>query len=111
MQAMYLSVGLKVAEEIQEDTGGLLGECALVARRLVLLAHGVSANASGVFSEGDGGLVGEDVAEVHLGLVQAHALDGVGDLTAVLVVHTDVGATGLDGCNRNTMHLIEYNIQ
>ena len=94
---IYLSVGLDVTQKVKEDAGGLLGEGALVTGSLVLLAHGVSANAAGVFREGDGGLVSKDVAKVDLRLVQVHALNGVGDLAAVLVVHTEVGTTSLNG--------------
>lgn len=44
--------------------------------------------------------MGKDIAEVKFRLVQMHALDGVGDLAAVLVVHANVGATSLNGLGR-----------
>jgi hypothetical protein len=57
----------------------------------------VSTDTTGVFSEGNGSLVKDNVLEVVLGLNQGHALNGVRNLTAVLVVHADVRAAGLDG--------------
>ena len=91
----YLSVGLDVAQKIQEGLGGLLGPLHLVTRGLVLLSNGVSANATGVLGERNGLLESKDVLKVSSGLGDRSALNGLTNLTAVLEVHSQVGALSL----------------
>jgi len=62
----------------------------------------MAADTTGVHNERDDALVVDDVAKVLDGLLQVHVAHSSGDFAAVLVVHTQVGAPGLDSCNRKT---------
>lgn len=97
IQTLGLSVRLNIAQKIQEGLGRLLGPLNLVTGGLVLLGNGVSANATGVLGEGNSLLEGQNVLQVASGLSNRSALDGLSNLTAVLEVHTQVGASGLGG--------------
>lgn len=96
----YLSVSLDVSQKVQEGLGGLRGEAHLVTGNLVLLGNGVSAHTSSVLGHGDTLLLHQDILKVALGLHHVSALDGSTDLSAVLVMHSQMRHTGLGGCVR-----------
>ena len=95
VETLGLGVGDGVGEHVLDDGRGLDGPPALGAGGLGLLGLGLAADATGVLDEGHDGLEGEDVLEELHGLGNGHAVDVVGDLTAVLEVHTEVGSTRL----------------
>ena len=62
----------------------------------------MSADTSSVLGHGDTGLLHEDILKVCLGLDDVSALDGGADLSAVLVMHSQVRHASLGGCNTDT---------
>jgi hypothetical protein len=98
IHTLSLSVGLNIRQQIKESLGRLLGPGDLVTRGLILLGHRVSANATSVFSERDGLFILKDVLKINLCLGNSLALDGLGNLTAVLEVHSDVSTPRLGAC-------------
>ena len=95
VQTLGRGIGLDVGKESDENLGGLLRPGNLVASYLQLLGLCVTADGASVLGEGDGLLVLEDVLKVCLCLQDSATLDSLADLTAVLVVNTDVISTGL----------------
>ena len=97
-KALGLGVGGDVGQQVQKGLGGLNGPRYLVSRSLILLANGVTANASSVLGERDGSLELQHLLKVLLGLVHMQTLDGGGDLAAMLVVNAKVTALCLNSC-------------
>ena len=95
-KAFGLGVGGDVGQQVQEGLGSLHGPRNLVTRSLILLANGMATNASSVLGERDGSLELQNLFQVLLGLADVQALDRVGDLTAVLVVDSQVTSLCLD---------------
>lgn len=69
----------------------------LTLSSLELLSLLGAADAAVEAAEGDALLLLDDVAEVGVGLLELHAVDGGGGLTGVLEVHTEVLAARLGG--------------
>ena len=92
-----LTVGLQVGQQIQIRFGGFLWPKAAVTRGLELFGLSVSTSATSVFSQWDGFLKVQDVLQEHLSSLQTHTFDGVGNLTAVLVVHSQISSTSFSG--------------
>lgn len=65
----------------------------------------MAADTTGVDAERDDADVVDDIAQVLDGLLEVHVAHGGGDLAAVLVVHAQVGATGLDSCTRHDLYI------
>jgi hypothetical protein len=97
IETLELDIGLEVSQHVKKALGGLGGESNLVTRHLVLLGDGVSADTTSVLGERNTVLLNQDVLEVGLGLGELHAFDGAADLSAVLVVHSQVCDTSLNG--------------
>lgn len=93
-----LSVGLQVDEELADSLEGLLGPATLGV--LELFALGVTADTTGVASEGDNLLVLKAVVQVHDGPLQLQALDGTCHFVSVLVVSAEVADSALSSCSR-----------
>ena len=87
---MYLGVGLNVLEQVKESLGGLHRETNLVTGSFVKLSDGMTANSTGVLGERDGSLVLEHIVQILASSQNLLALKSMADLTAVLVVHTQV---------------------
>ena len=60
----------------------------------------VAADTTGVHAERDDALERNNVVQVLDGSLQVHVAHSGGDLAAVLVVHAQVGAPGLDSCKQ-----------
>jgi len=82
IQTLAVSVGLGVAEELQQELGGLLGPATL--RGLPLLGLGTTTDSAVEATEGHALLLVDDGLQVALGTAQGHALDGLGGLMCVL---------------------------
>ena len=91
-----LSVGSQVNEELTNSLDRLLGPATLSV--LEGLALGVTANTTGVASEGNNLLVLENVVHVVDGLLEGETLGGAGDFVSVLVVGTKVRNSALSRC-------------
>jgi len=102
------SVSLDVSQKTDEHLGGLLGPGNLVAGNLELLGLCVTADGTGVFGEGDGLLVQKNILQVLLSVVDGATLDGLANLTAVLVVNTDMVPTGLGHYNLKSKDRVQY---
>ena len=88
IQALGLSVGLEVLEEVEDVLDGLLGPSTVVV--VHVLAHGMSARAAGVSSEGHDALVSEDSLHVTHSFHQVHSSHGAGSLVCVLVMRSQI---------------------
>jgi hypothetical protein len=88
IKVLGLSVGLEVNEERSDSLDGLLGP----SSELVLedLALGVTADTTGVHSEGNDGFVGEASIHVLNGLVKSKTLACAGNIVGVLVMDSKV---------------------
>ncbi|KAF0743003.1 hypothetical protein Ae201684P_000699 [Aphanomyces euteiches] len=95
IQTLQFSVGFRVLDQVQDDAGSLLRPSALVAGGVQLLTLGMATRATSVLGERHSGLHFQDIVQELLGLSQRVTLDRVAHFTAVLVVHTQVTATGL----------------
>ena len=87
----YLGVGLSVLEQVQDELARLGGPAGHGHAEGLGLSS--AADTTVEAAEGDGLLVLLDVLEVSEGLLQLHAGDGGSDLTGVLEVNAEVGAT------------------
>ena len=95
VHSLAFGIGNSVGEEILHNGGGLDGPPSLISGGLVLLGHGLTADTSSVFGEGDDVLVCEHIFHEFVGLGGVQSLDVVGDFSAVLEVHAEVGAAAL----------------
>jgi len=89
---LVLGVGLKVDKEILNSLDGLLGPSSkLVLENFTL---GVTADTTGVHSEGDDLSVLEASIHVFNGLVESETLAGAGNIVSVLVMDSEVTDLG-----------------
>ena len=95
IQTLHLSVSLNVRQKSQIYLGGLLRPSNFIPTYLVFLSDRVPANTTGVLRERNAILVLQHVLQILLSLSHRAPLDGLTDLTAVLVVHTDVSGASL----------------
>jgi len=90
IETLNLGIALGVLEEIKEESARLLGPSALTTTDVVLLSLSSAAGVTLVSSEGHGILVLDDVVQEPLSLLERKPLDGLGRLTSVLEVNTEV---------------------
>jgi hypothetical protein len=91
-----LSIGLKVSQKIQKALSGLHRKSNFVTRGLVGLGDGVSSNTTSVLGEWNSSLLDQDVLEIGLSLGESQALDGSANLTAMLVVNSEMTHTSFN---------------
>lgn len=82
IQALVLSIGFGVLEEVKQELGGLLGPTSLAGS--VNLGLGVTADTSHEPPEGNDFLLLNHVLEVSDRTVEGHTLDSLGCLAGVL---------------------------
>lgn len=97
IETLGLSVRLEVGEEVQDVFDGLFWESTVVM--LILLAHGLSAWATGESSEWDDVFVGENSVHVFNGLKDVHSSASSSSLIGVLEVSSQVVDLGGGGYN------------
>lgn len=93
VQALGLSVGLSVDQEVLDETHRLLGPS--TEGGTVLLGLASSADGRVESSEGDDIVVGQNSLEVSEGLVNVLTVDSLGGLSGVLERDTEVVTLGL----------------
>lgn len=95
VQSLGLGIAFGVLEEREQKVGALFGPASL--RHAPGLSLGASANASLEAAEWNALLLGLDVLEKALRLLQAHSLDGHGCLPGIFEVNAKIRATRLAG--------------
>ena len=88
VEGVTCGVGLEVVQEVKDVLAGLLGPPTIGVADV--LAHGFAAWTTGVNSEWNDTLVGNDVLHVSDGLEQVHSLAGSGSLISVFEVSSQV---------------------
>lgn len=93
VQVLGNSVALGILQQSGQELDALGGPSALGDAKLLGLASATETTV--VAAEGNASLVLTDLTEVLEGLLELHALDGVGSLEHVLEVGPQVTSTGL----------------
>lgn len=92
VQALGLSVGLSVGQQVLDEVDGLGRPSGLGDTKLLTL--GGSTDGVGETTEWDGSLVLQHLGQVLLSFLHVPAVDGLGSLTSVLERNSQVRATG-----------------
>jgi len=90
VQALQLSIGLCVGEQVQHELSRFLRPTSLPVGGASILGLGSTANTTTEATECDRLLVLNDVLKVRHSLPEHHALDGVACLTGVLEMNSEV---------------------
>lgn len=95
IEALDLSVSLNIGEQAKEVLASLLRPPNLGSLRGDILRLRMAPAPAGEALERHSLLPGNNIVEVDLGLLKAHALDGMADLAHVLKVHSERRGPGL----------------
>lgn len=98
VEALELSVGPGVLEEVQKESGGLDGPASTGDTELLSLC--ASPSTTGISPHWDGLLVPLNIFQVGKGTLKLHSANGLGNLTGVLEGHTEEGTTSLSSVGR-----------
>lgn len=93
IQPLLLSITLDILQQSQQELAALLRPSSLA--HPVHLGLGTTAHTAAETAKGDALLLLHHVGQVALGLEEGHPFDGLGGLTGVLEVDTQVVALGL----------------